>query len=164
MNMRLFLLLICVPAFLLVACRRGEVSVERNPSGGVDVSVVLAEADVNGVIADALAGGNPLLRDPHVDLQSGSIYVTGEHDRRDGNGRVSGSFRVTVTVQDGAILPQVTEVNIEGIGATDERIAQLNQQLAQGFLSRANRTDAISVQSVNITDNDLTIVFNVRRE
>jgi hypothetical protein len=31
-------------------------------------------------------------------------------------------------------------------------------------MRRANRTDAVSVQSVNITDNDLTIVFNVQRE
>jgi hypothetical protein len=164
MNVRIFLLL-CIPVLLLVACRRGDISVELNSSGGVDVSVVLTEADVSAVIADALAaGGNPLLRDPQVDLQNGAIFVIGEHDRRDGGGRVSGSFRVTVSVQDGAIFPQLTEVNIEGIDASDERIAQLNAQLAVGLLRRANRTDAISVQSLTITDNDLTMVFNVQRQ
>ena len=148
MNVRVFLLLICIPALLLVGCRRGE---------PVPLIFVLTEADVNSVIADMLAANeNPLLRDPQVDLQNGSIYVTGEHDRRDGGGRISGSFRVTVAVQDGAILPQLTEVSIEGIEAGDERITQLNEQLAQDFLRRVDFHvhDAISVQSVSITDND----------
>lgn len=162
--MRFILLLVCVPMLALAACNRENVSVERNSEGGADVSVVLTEAEVNTVIAEALAAhDNPLLRNPQVNLQNDSIYVTGEHDRRDGNGTVSGNLRITVSVQDGAILAQVSEVSIEGVDVNDQRVAALNAQLQQGLLRRANRTASVTAQSVTITDSDMTLVFHAER-
>ena len=61
-----FLVLVVV---LLAACGRADVNVQRNPEGGVTVTVSMTEQDVNAVVGEALAEANPLLREPVVDLQ-----------------------------------------------------------------------------------------------
>ena len=165
MKTRVLLIVLLLP-LLLVACnRRGETSVERNPEGGIDITTALSEADVNAIVTEALANmENPLLRDPQVDLQNGQIVVNGEHDRRDGNGRVSGNVILTVSVVSGAILVEATQVNIEGFDMSDERLAMFNQQLQAGFNRRADPDNRlINVQSVSISDDALTIVINARR-
>jgi hypothetical protein len=161
-----FILLLLVFSMLLVGCRRAKVKdVERNPSGGVDITAELSESDVNAAIQEALASQvNPLLRDPEVDLQNGMMIINGEHDRRDGTGRVSGSLTVTLTVQDGALLAQVTSADIEGLELNDERIQAFNERLAEGLTRRANREDRqITMLSINISDTALEIKFNARR-
>lgn len=160
------ILLFAVLSLLLVACNRENTSVELNPEGGVDITTELNEADVNTIISDILAQSeNPLLRDPEVDLQNGQIVVNGEHDRRDGGGRVSGNIVLTGSVSEGAILIQVSSVNIEGFDMGDERLTTLNQQLANAFTQRANRDNRlVNVQSLSITEDELTVTINARRE
>src|SRR5262245_48074109 len=124
----------------LAACNRGQVTdVQRDADGGLDVTAQLTESDITDAIADALAIENPLLRDPHVDLQTGQIFITGTHDQRDGTGTISGSITVTLSVQNGAILPEVTQLNIDDIKPSDERIANINARIADRVTRRANR-------------------------
>lgn len=165
MKLRIVILM-SVLLMILAACNRGEVTdVQRNPEGGIDVTVKLTETEVNDAIVDALnSAANPLLRDPSVDLQAGQIVINGQHERRDGGGTVSGSLIVTVTVENGALLAQVTQANVEGWDAGDERIQQFNQRLAENFSRRANRDNQqITVTAVNITDSELEVTFNARR-
>lgn len=150
----------------LAACNRDNVAdVQRGAEGGVDVTVKLSEQEANDSVTTALgAAANPLLRNPSVDLQVGQIVVNGEHERRDGGGTVAGSVTITVTVQDGLLLPQITKADIEGFDLTDERVAQFNQRLQEEFGRRANRDNQqLTFKSVNITDSELEIVFNVKR-
>lgn len=155
--------LVLMAAVSLVGCR-GQFAVERNPEGGADVTITLAESDINAAITEALnERENPLLRNPQVDLQPGQIVINGEHERRDGGGTVSGSLTATVTVQDGAILAQVTQADIEGVDLRDERIARFNERLAENFNRRASRSDGLTMQSVTITEDEIEIKFNVQR-
>lgn len=165
MKNRLFIILL-LAALALTACRRGEVvDVQRNPEGGVTVTTRLTEADVNAAVTDALAlAVNPLLRNPQVDLQNGVIVVNGEHEQRDGSGTVSGSFNVTLTVQNGTILAQVSSLNIEGVDISDERLARFNERLANGFAVRANRENRqITINSVTISDDAIEVTFTAQR-
>lgn len=157
------MVVLAVLALALVGCR-ANLQIERSADGGVDVTATISEQDVNAAVADALAQSNPLLRNPQVDLQPGQIVITGEHDRRDGQGTVSGSLTVTVTVQNGALLAQITSAQIEGLDLSDERIQAFNQRLSENFQRRAdNRTGQITFKSVTITDNELQVVFNAKR-
>lgn len=161
-----FVVLVLLLPLLLAACnRRGETTVDRNPDGGVDITTTLSEADVNDIVTQALNNmPDPLLRNPQVDLQTGQIVVNGEHDRRDGGGRVSGSITLTVGVADGAILVQATSADIEGFDMSDERLTALNQELQLGFNRRADPDNSlINVQSVSISNDALTMVINARR-
>jgi hypothetical protein len=150
----------------LVSCRRGELTdVQRDPNGGVDATFRVTEAEVNDAITEALANsGNPLLRNPKVDLQPGQIVVNGERDTVNGGGRVAGSLTLTLTAQNGALLAQVTKADLEGVPLTDPRIQQFNQRLQDGFNRRANRDNKqITFQSVTISDSDIQITFNAKR-
>lgn len=160
------LLLMALLIALLAGCNRGEVTdIQRNPEGGADVTVRLTEAEINEAIADALATAvNPLLRNPQVDLQAGQIVVNGEHDRPVGQGTVSGSVTITLTIQDGTLLAQITQANIEGWDASDERIARFNERLANNFSRRANRENSpITFKSVTVTDDAVEVIFNIKR-
>ncbi len=164
--MKIRVLLFCVLVLGLAACNRGNVSdVQRDPNGGVDATVSLTEQEVNDAVVEALSKqGNPLLRNPKIDLQSGQMVISGEHERRDSKGTVSGSITVTVTVQNGSLLAQVTKADIEGYDASDPRIAEFNQKLADAFNRRANRDNKqITFTAITITDTNLTFTINVKR-
>jgi LmeA-like phospholipid-binding len=144
----------------LAACNRADVSVQRNASGGATITVTVSESEINTAIADALATSNPLLRDPQIDLQPGKIVVTGEHDQRDGSGRVSGSLTLSLSVQDGALLATVTDAQIQGLDLSDASIAEFNSRLAERLTTRAGRENrVVKMTSVNITDGEIQFTF-----
>lgn len=152
--------------FALAACGgRGDISIQRGAEGGLNITVSASEADVNAVVSDALARqANPLLRNPQVDLQAGQIVVNGEHDRRDGQGAVSGSLTITATVVNNRLQMQVTAADIEGIALTDERIADLNARLSEALNRLAERQrENVRVTAVTITANALEITINAQR-
>ena len=162
MKLRSLSLMLVVLA--LAACNQGTVNVQRNGDGTATVTVTVTEAEVNAAISDALNVNNPLLRNPSVDLQPGQIVISGEHDRRDGGGRVSGSVTMTLSVQNGAMLAQITSANIEGLDMSDARIADFNQRMAERMTAHAGRDNrVVTMQSVTITDNDVQIVFEAGR-
>ena len=149
---------------VLTACNRDNIGVQRNSSGGIDVTIRLNEAEVNTIIQNALnQSPNPLLRNPSVDLQYGQIIISGEHDRRDGQGRVSGNMSVQLSTLNGAINTQVLSLNIEGFDANNETLALLNNQLQQAFQNRALRDNpAVTIQSINTTDNAIEIILRLQ--
>jgi hypothetical protein len=162
--MKLRMMLVLIAALALAGCRRGTVQIQPDGSGGANVTVTWTEAEVNSAIQEALvASGNPLLRNPSVDLQNGQILVTGEHMQRDNTGTVQGSFVLTLAAQNGAILPTISNVNIDGIAANDQTVTNLNDRLRDAFNRRANLTRRISVTSVTITDSNIQIVADVTR-
>ncbi|MBL8120655.1 MAG: LmeA family phospholipid-binding protein [Anaerolineae bacterium] len=150
---------------LLAACNRENLGVQQGAEGGLDLTLSLSEADVNTALTAALAQlPNPLLRSPQADLQSGQILVTGQHERRDGQGTVSGTVTLTVTVQDGALLVQATQISIEGFDAGDARLAGFNRLLQDAFNNRLSRDRGLlTFKSVTITDAALEVVANVQR-
>jgi DUF2993 family protein len=160
------LILLGLLLLVLAGCNRGEVvDVQRDANGGADLTYKLTESEINAAVSEALSlSANPLLRNPQVDLQPGQIVVNGEHDRRDGKGTVSGSITITLSIQSGTLLAQVTQANIEGWDASDERIAEFNQRLADNFSRRANRENKqITFTSVAITADAVELVFNIKR-
>lgn len=149
--------------FILSACG-GTVSIQRNPEGGANITITLSESDVNIAIQTALSQmTNPLLRNPSVSLEDGQIIINGEHDRRDGGGRVSGSITLVPRVSDGALEIQATAINIDGLEASDERLAQFNQRFASAITQRLNNAPRIEILSVTVRADQLEAVFNVRR-
>ena len=164
--MKIRVLMLCMLVLGLAACNRGNVSdVQRDPNGGVDATVSLTEQEVNDTVAEALSKqANPLLRNPKIDLQAGQLVINGEHERRDGKGTVSGSVTMTVTLQNGSLLAQITKADIEGFDASDPRIAEFNQKLADAFNRRANRDNKqITFTAITITDTNLTFTINIKR-
>lgn len=150
----------------LVGCGAGRVEIVRDRGSDMfNVMVELNEDEMAQLVAQALsAGANPLLRDPVADFQDGQIEVTGTHQRRDGGGNISGRIVIVPSVQDSVLAIEVTEVDIEGVSVSDERIAQFNERLAARLGSRLDqRPRDITMTGVTVTDTVLTLTFNVSR-
>ncbi len=144
-------------------CRAGQVSIQRDGSGALDIGVKVTEADVNTAIQNILAGSQGLrLQNAAVDLQNGQIMVTGDYTKPDGT-TGHGSLTLTMTVQDGAVLTQISSLDLEGWSAQSPAIQQINQQLTEDFQRRAARTDGLTAQSVTITDSEVDISFQAQR-
>lgn len=163
MIQRLALMLMIVLTF--TACNRDNFSVRSDGEGSTIVTISLTEAEFNTLLTTAIANSdNPLLRDPSVDFQNGQIVVSGEHDRRDGSGRVAGTMNLSVGVVDGVLNAQITDANIEGLDLTDERIAELNARLAEALAGRAVQDNPLAtLNSIHITDNALQIDIRISR-
>jgi len=161
--------MILLPLLLvaLVGCRRGEIQeIKRNADGTVDVTVRYTENDFAEMIDLALQEhGNPLLRDPQVDLQNNQVVITGEHDKRDGSGeRVSGSMIATVSVENGALLFQVVSAEFEGEPVDQAQIAEFNANMKQRMESRAAREGrVVEMLDVVLTDDYVDLTFRVDR-
>lgn len=157
-------LLFALMMVVIAGCTREDVGVQRNDAGGVDVAVTVSEADLNAALTEALnRAPNPLLRDPQIDLQAGQIVISGQHDRRDGGGQVSGSVVLALTLIDGALQAEATAVNIEGFAADDARLAEFNAQFLDNFNRLARATDRVTVTGLTITDDGVNLTFSTRR-
>ncbi|MEZ4593650.1 MAG: hypothetical protein R3D55_21270 [Chloroflexota bacterium] len=159
------MVLLVMGSLLLAACGAGRVEIVRERGSDVfNINVELNEDDVAQLVEEALAtSGNPLLRNPVVDLQEGQIEVTGEHERRDGGGVVNGRIRLTPSVQNGILLLTATEISIEGVDVSDARIAQFNENLAERISGRADRSPNVTLTAVSVTDNLLTLTLDATR-
>lgn len=163
MLQRTMLLIILV--FVLVGCNR-SLDIQPNGDGTATITVGLTESEINTVITTALNNSeNPLLRDPSVDLQAGQIVVSGEHERRDGSGRVAGTFTLQVSVTNGAIQAQITSVDVEGWDASDERIQEFNDRIATALSGLALQNNAnATLDRITINDDMLEIAIIVQTQ
>ena len=162
MKKMIMVLLLAAGSLFLVACGAGRVEIVRDRGSDVfNITVELNEADVAQLVEEALsAGANPLLRDPVVDLQNGQIEVTGTHQKRDGSGEVNGRILLIPSVQDNHLVLEATEISIEGVDISDERIEQFNNNLAERISGRAaQRSHNISLTQVSVTDDLLVLTL-----
>ncbi|MFN8528344.1 MAG: LmeA family phospholipid-binding protein [Anaerolineae bacterium] len=161
---RLALLMVIASALMIAGCR-GNINVQRGADGSLNVTVTLSEADVNAAITDALnTSANPLFRNPSVDLQSGQIVINGEHDRRDGGGRISGSVTVTPSVTNGVLSITVSSLNVEGLAATDAEVQAFNARIQEALARRVNRDHPnVALNAVTVSDTEMVIELNLRR-
>ena len=161
MNIRIILATLGA-ALVLVGCG-GRVNVQRDGQGGFDVSVALTEADVNAIVTDAVNQGDGDLHDVTADLQNGQIVLAGTYDRAEGNS-VNGTITLTASVSGDLLDIEVLNVDIEGFDANDEQLARLNERIENGINRAAERNDRVSLTSVTITDDELTIAINVQEQ
>ncbi len=162
MKLRIMLLGI-VAVLALAGCRAGQVSLQRDASGNIEGALKLTQADINTSIQNILASSTGLrLQNATVDLQPGQIVVTGSYTKKDGS-TANGSLTLTLVAQDGAVLAQITNLNLEGWTVNDPAIQQINEQMTADFQRRAARTSNLKVQSVTISDTEVDITFEAQR-
>ena len=150
----------------LVACNRDNFSAQRNPDGGIDITVTVTEAEINTALSTALTqSGNSAVRNPSIDLQAGQIVISGEVERQNNAGEyVDANFTVHVAVVDGQLSADVTYANVEGWSADDARLDEINQRIEQALQGRAVRDNPnVNLTAITISDNDLTFTLNAKK-
>ncbi|MBK8139063.1 MAG: hypothetical protein IPK52_25135 [Chloroflexi bacterium] len=159
MKFRTIAVMLAVLAFGLAGCQLGSVSIDR-AAGTLTVS--LTESEVNTAIQAALsAKTNPLLRDPAVDLQAGTIVINGQHTRRDNSGQsVSGSVVLVPSVVDNRLSITVSAVNIEGLPVSDQTVQDFANKVADRINAALQRTVRVfNVTSISVGDTQLDFVL-----
>lgn len=159
--MKLFLLSL-VAMMLVSACTFGNVNIERNADGTLNIQVALTESDVTSILQNATqAAGNRFVENVTADLQNGQIVLNGDYLQNDGT-RVPGNITLQAGVTDGVPTVTVTSVNVSGFAADDTRIQELNQRIAAALGSRGVRDNANGkITAISITDTALTITLTV---
>ncbi len=156
---------------VLAACNMGNVGVQRNENGGVDITVTLTESEVNTLITEAVTraeenGRAIRVQNPSVDLQSGQIVLSGEYEQENGTGNfVTGTITLSVTTADGHATVAVVSADINGVQANDERLTAITDRINEALNSRASRDNGtnITLMAITITDSDMTMTINVQR-
>jgi len=154
-----------VLAVSLVACNRDNFSAQRNADGGLDITVTATEAEVNTMLANALAQGQGNVRNATIDLQAGQIVISGEVEQTEGSGNYTpATITVGISVVNNQLSAQVTSVNVAGWSADDARITQINQRIETALQGRAQRDNPnVTLTSITITDTNLTFELTAQR-
>lgn len=150
----------------LVACNRDNFSAERNPAGGVDITVTATESEINTSLSTALAQSpNAAIRNASIDLQANQLVISGEVERQNGSGEyVDATFTVQFSIVDGRLSAEITDANVAGWSGTDARLADINQQIESALQGRAQRDNPnVKLTALVITDTNLTFTLNAQR-
>jgi hypothetical protein len=169
-HLKRILLVLCV-AMLAAACNMGNVGIQQNPAGGIDIQITLTESEVNTLVTQAIAqaeesGRSIRVQNPNVDLQPGQMVISGEYEQQNGTGNfVNGTITLGVTTVDGRVNVVVTSADVNGMQADDERLTEITNRINEVLNSRASRDNGanIALTAISITDNDMTMTINVRQ-
>lgn len=165
-NMKRFLLMLILglSGLILMACQRdsGITKVERQDDGSWDITLRISEADTQEIVKQAMAN-DPRWDDLKADLRDGEIYVEGTYRAESTNQPVSGNYTFAFKVVDGLLIAEVSSLNIEGIGASQSGLQDINEALSESTINRAEREgDGLKWLSVDMTNNYVELKFNVK--
>lgn len=135
-----------------LACGLGGLNIQN---GGVLMNVSITEDQLNSN-AIPINTGDLFRGDYNVDLQPGKAVISGNFVRQDGT-NVSGSAEVGITAENGALKVQILSLNAEGIDLTDERVQKFQTAIADGLSKAFSEQDLVSVESVEITDQAISL-------
>jgi hypothetical protein len=125
-------------------------------------SVTLRESNVFQIIQAALAYARvdlPLEIDD-VDIKDSFIRVSGSYRDVDGQ-TTSGSVDLTLSVQDGQLKAEITNVDITGAELSSEQIEEYNDILTRQFNEAATSVRGVEIVDVTIEEDVITIRVKV---
>ncbi len=143
-----------VSAASLSAC---SIDVERNDDGSLTATSTMSEASLSEEMAIAL----DQLENVSVDLHGGAMTITGDRPRPDGSQTDHVSLRVDLGNDGGQLTATISELTVNGQPAPDDRLAQMNDRIAERLERRAANHPNRTLESVTVADSDLTLVWRV---
>jgi hypothetical protein len=145
-----------VMATALSAC---SINVDRNPDGSLTVEAVMDEATLQSELKAAIA--DPLVEDFTVDLNDGYILVSGERRRAMSDDVDTLSFRLDLGVSDGHLSATISGAELNGRPIEEARVAIWNERIATRLERWGKRHPDGTLQSVTISGDSLTMVWQV---
>ncbi len=135
-----------------------SVDIERNDDGSLTVTSVMPEESVQEELAAARNTDDHTLT---ADLRDGYMLVTveGEFPRMGETGTLT--FRATPGVEDGHLAITISEAQLNGEALDEERVTQWNERLSNRLERAAGRRPNRTLQSVAVTEDALTMVWQV---
>lgn len=158
MSKKLFTMLILL-TLTLTAC---NANIERNDDGTFTVETTISQTELQEVISSSIA--DPLVQDITVTLNTGYITVNGTRQRLNDSSQTDTlSFRLDLGMNNGELTASVSNAQIDGVSIDEARINNWNQTIANRLSNFGGRSENAKLQSVNITANNITMVWVVRK-
>jgi hypothetical protein len=145
---------------LSILLSASSIDIARNDDGSLTVTSSMTEASLSAEMGHAL----DQLQNVSVDLQDGTMIFSADRPRPDGSQIDNVQFRVDLGNNNGQLTASISEFTVNGQPGNDERVAQWNERIAQRLERQAERHPDRSLESVTITDSDVTLVWHVETE
>ncbi len=158
MRKKIFILL-TIMTIALSAC---NANIQRNDDGSFTVETTVSQAELQDLINSSIA--DPLVQDITVSLQNGYILVNGTRQRlNNANETDTLSFRLDLGMSNGNLIASVSNAQIDGAAIDEARVSHWNQTIANRLSNFGGRSENAKLQSVSITSNAVTMIWNVSR-
>lgn len=153
------LIVLIVLTLSLTAC---NANIERNEDGSLTVETTISQTELQEIISTSIA--DPLVQDITVTLNSGYITVNGTRQRLNDSSQTDMmSFRLDLGVNNGELTASVSNAQIDGHAIDEARVNNWNQKITNRLSNFGGRSENAKLQSVSITTNNVTMVWNVAR-
>jgi hypothetical protein len=138
-------ILLIILVLLTSACKA---SISRNDDGSVTLETSITAQELQEVLDSSIA--DPLVQELTVSLQTGYVSVIGTRQRlNDASKTDTLSFRLDLSVSNGNLVASVSD---------------WNQTIANRLSNFGGANQNATLESVNITPQIITLVWNVERE
>jgi hypothetical protein len=148
------LVLVAVIGATMSAC---SWNAERNADGSWTVTGRITETEMQGEITAALA--DPLIRDVQVDFEDGYILATAQRESLDGLRVEEMTFRVDLGIINGHLSIMISNVLLDGAPMEDAQVTVWNERLANRLENAGERHPNSTLESITLTQTDLTMVW-----
>ncbi len=153
-------ILLIVLALLTGACKA---NISRNDDGSVTLETSITAQELQEVINASIA--DPLIQELTVSLQTGYVSVIGTRQRlNDASKTDTLSFRLDLSASNGQLIASVSDAQIDNAPIDQARVDNWNQTIANRLSNFGGASENAVLQSVNITPQIVTLIWNVQRE
>ena len=153
---------LCILGLIALWASGCRVGVKRGDDGAFRITTSVTEEKLQAGLAAAIA--DPATQNLTIDLRDGDALITGQRKRDLSDQFDTLSFRLVLSVQDGHLQADISDVRINGksvygdaIDAWGKKIADWIDQLGQ---KRANST----LESVKIAEDKIMMAWRIQNK
>jgi hypothetical protein len=144
---------------LAVVTSACSVDIARFDDGTLSVSGTMQEEALQTEIDRALA--DPLIQNLSVDLQPGTVLVSAERRRIQGEEVDTLTLNIGLGVSAGHLTAAISDPEINGAPVSRARVAIWNERIANRLMRAARRHPGSTLQSVTITEDGVAMSWRV---
>jgi len=148
--------LLVLLAFGAVGC---QIGLTRNSDGSLRVEASISQEALAREVRSAIA--DPLVEEVQVTLESGYARIHLTRRRAAGSRTDELSFRLDLGTADGHLTAQLSDVVVNGYQPTDSLLSTWNSRIAANLERAAGRTPNSQLQSVDVSDSGVQMVWRV---
>jgi hypothetical protein len=159
-TMKTIPVLLIALALLSGACKA---NIARNDDGSVTLETSITAQELQEVLDSSIA--DPLVQELTVTLQTGYVSVIGTRQRLNDASRTDTlSFRLDLSASNGQLIASVSDAQIDNTPIDQARVDNWNQTIANRLSNFGGANENAALQSVSITPQIITLMWNLQRE
>ncbi len=149
---------VLILGLLLSAC---SIELQRNEDGSLSATTIIGGAELESEIELALSFGDSRVKNVDLALQAGEIDVSVERQRRDADQVDELSFTMALSAEDGGLVIEISDVELNGEPAPDEFVERMSQRIVRRLARFKENHPRRSLQSVSVRPEGVEMVWRL---